>query len=561
MEVLKRDSHISMYMQLAQKIESDIKTGKYRPFERLPTAKQLAEEYQVSRITVTQALDHLAKQHLIVKKQGKGTFISEPALDYDLSHLEGILNGSVKWKSHHEGELLQFEPVKTEKRIQDLLGIGNQNAVCLKRIYRSEGKAFALLITYLPPAAETVSLKKAKEHTTVSIIEELIGVRISKAEATIKLVPAGRLIGKTLKTSSSKKLLNFERLYISDLGTKIAYSEFYLLPDRFQFELNVQGPLPIEPVDLKHNRISTPEKKKFPSKPIEVVIHSGVGGGMDIFAHMALVHARKELHIDMHVVSKRGGVARAALNYVNSRPRDGHTIFALAPGYPLTILRGESPVGIDGIVPIARGMDEPNTLIVRFDSPFTTIQDLIDVGGKKSLRFGGTHVGGLDHIACFLFTKRVGLKRPVYFPDESGAQTITKLMEGEVDVAVAGLSEYIDQMKDDKIRPLAIMSKHRLDPLPDVPATLELGIDAESSIPRGFGLLKGVPEERIAVLERAFLATMRNSVYLNYLKGLGLGSDSVAGREEWTAQIRKNYEEEEEILKDLSLLKEQQTIS
>jgi tripartite-type tricarboxylate transporter receptor subunit TctC/DNA-binding GntR family transcriptional regulator len=548
-------------MQLAQRLETDIKSGKYKSHHRLPTVLQLAEEYQVSRITVRQALDHLEKQHLIIKKQGKGTFVSEPEMDYDLSHLEGILNGSVKWKTQHEGDILQFEPVKTEKRIQDLLGIGDQNAVCLKRIYRSEGKAFALLITYLPPAAETVSLKKAKEHSTVSILEDLIGVGISKAEATIKLVPAGRVIGKTLKVSSSRKLINFKRLYISELGTKVAYTEFFLLPDRFQFELNVQGPLPIEPVDLKRNRVSTPKKKKFPTKSIEVVIHSGMGGGMDIFAHMVLVHARKELNEDMYVVSKKGGVTNVALNYVNSRPRDGHTIFALAPGYPLTILRGESSVGIDDIVPIARGMDEPNSLIVRFDSPFSTIQDLIDLGGKKSLRFGGTHIGGLDHIACFLFTKRVGLKRPVYFPDESGAQTIMKLMEGDVDVAVAGLSEYVDLFKEKRIRPLVIMSKHRLDPLSDVPTTLELGIDAESYIPRGFGILRGVPEERIAVLERAFLAAMHNSVYLNYLEGLGLGSDSIAGREEWTAQIRKNYEEEEEMLKDLGLLKRQQTMS
>jgi hypothetical protein len=57
------------------------------------------------------------------------------------------------------------------------------------------------------------------------------------------------------------------------------------------------------------------------------------------------------------------------------------------------------------------------------------------------------------------------------------------------------------------------------------------------------------------MLEKAFLEAMKHSVYQNYLKGSGLGPDSVAGRKEWTAQIKQLYIDGEEILNDLGMLK------
>jgi len=73
---------------------------------------------------------------------------------------------------------------------------------------------------------------------------------------------------------------------------------------------------------------------EFPSKPIEVVIHSSYGGGTDTTARMMMIRSRRNLETDMFVVSKRGGSGATAQGYVLSKPADGYTIMAGADPDP-----------------------------------------------------------------------------------------------------------------------------------------------------------------------------------------------------------------------------------
>ena len=92
---------------------------------------------------------------------------------------------------------------------------------------------------------------------------------------------------------------------------------------------------------------------------------------------MALLRTRRVLKTDMVVVSKRGGGGAKAMNYINSRPRDGYTIMTITPTHLLTIARGKSPLKLDDLVGLARATDDPQLLMVRGDSKFKTIQELL----------------------------------------------------------------------------------------------------------------------------------------------------------------------------------------
>ena len=80
---------------------------------------------------------------------------------------------------------------------------------------------------------------------------------------------------------------------------------------------------------------------KFPSKPIEVVTHSGVGGGTDITARMMMVHAPGVFKTEFVVVNRTGGSGAAAMDYLMERPKDGHTIALITQTHLLTILRSK----------------------------------------------------------------------------------------------------------------------------------------------------------------------------------------------------------------------------
>jgi len=294
---------------------------------------------------------------------------------------------------------------------------------------------------------------------------------------------------------------------------------------------------------------------KFPSKQIDVVTHAGAGGGTDITTRMMMLRARRELGVDMAVVSKSGGGGATAMNYINSQPRDGYTIMTITPTHLLTIARGKSPLKIDDLVGLARATDDPEIFMVKADSKFKTIDDLLAAAKERSVKFGGTQVGAIDQITVFTFAKRAKLKNPNYIPFEGGGAIITALIGGDIEVGVINLGEAESQIAAGEIRPLLVLAKKRMKPLPDVPTSVEKGIDAVFSTVRGFVVLKGVPEDRVKLLEQKLLKAMHHSVYMAYLQSAGLDADSIVGADEWNEQIQQLYKDGVVALKDLGMLK------
>jgi len=110
---------------------------------------------------------------------------------------------------------------------------------------------------------------------------------------------------------------------------------------------------------------------KFPSKPIEVVTHSGVGGGTDITARMMMVHAPGVFKTEFVVVNRTGGSGAAAMDYLLER-KDGHTIALITQTHLLTILRSKGKYKYEDLVPLARATEDPQVLMVGKNSPFKT---------------------------------------------------------------------------------------------------------------------------------------------------------------------------------------------
>ena len=113
--------------------------------------------------------------------------------------------------------------------------------------------------------------------------------------------------------------------------------------------------------------VSIASADKYPSKPIQLVIHAKYGGGTDTTARMVSIRTRRNLKTDISIVAKRGGSGAKAQNYVLSRPADGYTIMALTQSHLYTMARGKSKMKIDDIVGVARA-EKPIVSVVRKDN-------------------------------------------------------------------------------------------------------------------------------------------------------------------------------------------------
>jgi putative tricarboxylic transport membrane protein len=295
---------------------------------------------------------------------------------------------------------------------------------------------------------------------------------------------------------------------------------------------------------------------KFPSKPIEIVIHSKYGGGTDATARLMMIKTREELDVDMFVTAKLGGAGAEAHQYAMSKPKDGYTVLALTQSHLYTIARGKSPLSIDDVVGVAGAMDDPTFITVSGSGPYQTLEDLINASKDQPLNWGVAQIGGTEHIGLAQFAKAAGIKVKVV-PFGSGAQMVQALMSGSIDATVPNVSEAGTQVQDGTFRALAVMNNKKLKDYPDVPTTFELGYPVKTSTTRGYWVLKGTPEDRIQMLSDAMVKAMQDETFANYLKGAGLSvEDSVAGHEEWDKQIKEEYTAAVESLTELGLMKE-----
>jgi putative tricarboxylic transport membrane protein len=122
-----------------------------------------------------------------------------------------------------------------------------------------------------------------------------------------------------------------------------------------------------------------------PTKPIEIIVHTGPGGGADVLARFISQAVEKEklAPVRMQVNNKSGGGGLTAMNYVVEKKGDAHAI-AIFTGNWLTnpLTQAEAKVTVKDMTPIVRLVLEPAVIVVKADAPYKTLRDFIDAAKK-----------------------------------------------------------------------------------------------------------------------------------------------------------------------------------
>lgn len=105
-------------------------------------------------------------------------------------------------------------------------------------------------------------------------------------------------------------------------------------------------------------------------------------------------------------------------------------------------------------MPVARATDDPQAVIVRRDSPITSVEDLLAAGRSRALRMGITNAGGTDHITVIGFSRAAGFKPPTVVPFRGGGDIVLNLVGGDIDVATLNYAECESHLRSGDIRTL-----------------------------------------------------------------------------------------------------------
>jgi tripartite-type tricarboxylate transporter receptor subunit TctC len=217
---------------------------------------------------------------------------------------------------------------------------------------------------------------------------------------------------------------------------------------------------------------------KWPSKPITYIVPFGAGGTTDVLARLVASKAGPALGTTLVIENKAGAGGNIGSDYTAKAPPDGYTIqggtisshainVSLYSKLPYDPIKNFQPITMIGSM--------PNILVVRADSPFKTVEDLIAAAKAKpgSINYASSGSGTSQHLSGVFFEQITGTKM-VHIPYKSSAESLTALMGGQgADVIFENLAPAMPHIKAGKLRALGVTSAKRASSLPDVPAIAE----------------------------------------------------------------------------------------
>jgi tripartite-type tricarboxylate transporter receptor subunit TctC len=282
----------------------------------------------------------------------------------------------------------------------------------------------------------------------------------------------------------------------------------------------------------------------FPSRAVHIFVPYSAGGGVDILARTLGDVVSRQWGQSVVVENRPGaGGVVASQALVTSAP-DGYTLIVVASGHATNpFLYPKIPYDtFKDFTPISLLASSANILLVRADSPFKTLGDMIAQARAKSgtLSFGHAGNGTSTHLAGELLKKLAGIDIDA-ISYKGGAPAINDLLGGQIPMSFNNTPEASGQLEAGTLRALAVTTASRTSFLPNVPAISETvpGYDTEV----WWGLLgpAGMPPELVAKLSHDFVAALNTEPVKERLAKLG-ASPIGSSPQQFAARIRAEYE-------------------
>jgi len=246
------------------------------------------------------------------------------------------------------------------------------------------------------------------------------------------------------------------------------------------------------------------QAQDWPAKPLRILVGSAPGGGTDAMAR-AVADRLGPLLKQPVVVENRPGASNTLAADLTAKSTDGHTLLmgvstahAIAPH----LLK----LGYDNnkdLVPVVFVGAVPNVLVVNNALPVDSVQSLVKLAKSKpgQLNYATSGSGSTQHIAAELFKDQAGVFI-THIPYRGSGPALIDLVAGQVQLSFDTMPSVIGQIKNGRIKPLAVASAKRNPQLPNVPTMAEAGLKGvEMSAWYGIYMPASTPK---AVQERVY---------------------------------------------------------
>lgn len=287
----------------------------------------------------------------------------------------------------------------------------------------------------------------------------------------------------------------------------------------------------------------------YPTKPVRMVVPFPAGGGSDISARRLGDRLSTLWKQPVVIHNIGGGAGNVAASVVAASEPDGYTVFFVSLGILVTnpLLYSKLPFDPDhDFAHVALLAETPHIMLISPGVPATNLREFVNhvKANPGKLNFGSGGQGTSLHLAAELFRSVAGLQM-THIPYKGAAPTLAALMSDEIQMFMDNGASAIGQMRNGRLRGLAVAAKRRLALAPDLPTFEESGYpNFVTGVPHGIVVRRGTPAAVIAEINRAVNAVIDDPEYRK--QSAAAGSLLMGGKPDqltaYLAQEKKRWE-------------------
>jgi len=238
--MINKNSPIPLYYQLEEYIKELIEKGELRPGDALPPEREYAETYQISRMTVRQAITELVNAGYLYRLQGKGTFVAERKIEQTLQWFTSFTEDMKARGLKPESKLLSFEIMPATSLIGEELAIPEFSPVYeIRRIRLADGVPMALETNYLSANLVKGLSESIVNQSLYAYIEEDLGFRIDHATQIIESSTANLEEAQFLEISKGAPVMLIEQKTYLKENTPVEFVKSVYRADRYKFMIQM----------------------------------------------------------------------------------------------------------------------------------------------------------------------------------------------------------------------------------------------------------------------------------------------------------------------------------
>jgi GntR family transcriptional regulator len=234
------DSHVPKYAQIADIFRQRIVRGIWAQGLRLPANEVLATEFGVSRVTIRQAVDLLARDGIIEAQQGRGTFITgTPAQDRWLK-VETTLSDLAEMYRDTSPEIINISESRTDAPLLPEDGKRAAHYVFMRRVHSRDKRPYCVISIYLDEKIFRKSPKRFRRETVIPILKDLRDPAITSARQTLTIGTADLEAARLLQVPLNSPVAEVRRVFTTADRTVIYLGEVTYRGDFIRIDMDLR---------------------------------------------------------------------------------------------------------------------------------------------------------------------------------------------------------------------------------------------------------------------------------------------------------------------------------